>query len=223
MPETEAPVFTPREWKARLDAAVLGAYEADGLGAKDEDGNLVRDRGAMRQRIDDILIEDSVCESVNARNNEAITDVALAHRLFPSVDWDHDEDDLSDFDLEVRKTLISEVWNECDLGESKPLQKLVGLHEEGFIMVKATPVQGKRVVYLTTSEDLIFGDLIKPVQDAVDRAAARLGKQLAMVGIRQKELARRASDTIDKTVKSASGTAKTAMGELVAKSETEKQ
>jgi hypothetical protein len=216
----DAADYKPLVWKARKDEAVLDALRVDGYTVEDN-GEIEKDRGALRLRLCDLLIEHSYVKDVNGRNNDAITKEALAGLALPSVDFDSPD---TDFDVAVQSELVSLVYNETATEENKPLQKLVNTHTKNgkaLVMCRATPIQGKKVIYVTINPELIFADNIKGIQDSVDRAVKKLGKQLGLVAALHPELAERASKTLTDTVKGASASGKTAMGELVAGSGTE--
>jgi hypothetical protein len=201
--ETTVEQFDLQAWEAQKREGELDAFRADGFVTQDEAGNDVIDTAKIRARSAELVIEHARCDDEEARKTKPLAKDPFAKLLIPSAPLDPDVDDV--LGREIAKMATQRCWSELDPGYNKPVQRLVGQHEDGLVLVKAK-VALDWVAYVTANEDLIFFDVIQPLKEGVQRAAAKLAKNASMVAQRQPALKARVKREVTEAATDAGAT-----------------
>lgn len=198
-----------------VDEGVDEAYRAHGYTKVTEEGVEVRDKAALHEAIY-AAVKGAIVNDPKDRSEKALTQGGLAKKAFPTTPGANDEwDQLDPVQRGVWEQVVKEAWNPINPNFSGPVQRLVGERDDKLVLVKTkTTVGGSPgvdVVYLTSSEDLIFSDFIAPLKSSVRRAAERLAKNAALVASRNKELSAKTGREVDSGMKNAATLAKSTL------------
>lgn len=194
---------------------VWEAYTAQGYVKVNDDGDEVVDKTALHEAVYKAL-KGAIVDDPRERSERALTRGDLAKQVFPNTPGASDEwDELDPVQKGVWEQVVKDAWNPTNPNFSGPIQHLVGERDGKLILVRAkTTVGGSpgvEVVYLTSSEELIFSDFIAPLKSSVRRAAERLAKNAALVSTRNKELSAKAGREVDSGMKAAATLARSTL------------
>jgi hypothetical protein len=200
-----------------LDEAVaLGvfeAYRAEEYITKNEDGEDVPDKKALHEGVYNAVRRARIRIS-SERSEKGLTKGRLARQVFPNHPGAQ-SDDLPELEALVWEQLVRDAWNPTNPNFSGPVQRLIGDRDDKLVLIRAkTTIDGTpgvECVYVTAEEELIFDDFVAPLKASVRRAADRLEKNAAMISVRNKELAGRASREVDSGMKAAAQLAKSTL------------
>ena len=216
MSTTLAIPLDPEALEAAVAQGVFDAYLAEGYAETDDDDETSVDKSALHEAIYRALRDDAIVKSPKERSEVALSKGELTKRVFPKAPGAHDEwDQLDAVQRGVWEELVKETWNPTNPNFSGPVQRIVGEREDKLILIRTrttidgTP--GQDCVYLTASEELIFSDFVGPLKDSVRKAAERLAKNSAMVSVRNKQLAQKASREVDSGMRAAASLAKSTL------------
>ncbi len=194
---------------------VLEAYRTEGYISKNDDGDDVPDKAALHEAVYSAVRHARVRTSME-RSEKALTRGPLTKQVFPNAPGAQDEwDALDEVQRLVWEQLVKDVWNPTNPNYSGPVQRLIGERDDKLVLIRTkttidgTP--GMDCVYVTSDEELIFADFVGPLKASVRRAAERLAKNAAMISVRNKELAAKASREVDSGMKAAAQLAKSTL------------
>ncbi len=212
----EATPLDPEAFEAAVAEGVFDAYRVEGYVETDDAGQTSTDKPALHEAIYRALREHAVVKTPKERSEIALTKGELTKRVFPSAPGAHDEwDDLGAVQRGVWEELVKETWNPTNPNFSGPVQRIVGSRDDKLILIRTrTTIDGTPgldCVYLTASEELIFSDFVNPLKDSVRKAAERLAKNAAMVSVRNRQLAHKASREVDSGMRAAASLAKSTL------------
>ena len=198
-----------------IELGVNEAYRSHGYTKVTEDGDEVRDKTALHEAIY-AAVKTAIINDPKDRSEKALTHGELAKQVFPNTPGANDEwDELDPVQRGVWEQVVKDAWNPTNPNFSGPVQRLVGERDEKLVLVKTKTTVGGTpgvdVVYLTSSEELIFSDFIAPLKSSVRRAAERLAKNAALVSSRNKELSAKTGREVDSGMKAAATLAKSTL------------
>lgn len=213
----QVPLDDPEAFKAAVAEGVFDAHRVAGYVLKDDDsGEESIDKAALHESIYRSIREMAVVKASKDRSEVALAKGQLAKLVFPDAPGAHDEwDELDPVQRAVWAALVVIAWNPTNPNFSGPVQRIVGERDEKLILIRTrttidgTP--GQEAVYLTALEELIFSDFVGPLKDSVRKAAERLAKNAAMVSVRNKQLAHKASREVDSGMRAAATLAKSTL------------
>ncbi len=206
----------PEALEAAVAQGVFDAYREAGYVETGNSGEETVDKSALHEAVHRVLREGAVVKTPKERSEVALTKGELTKRVFPNAPGAHDEwDELDLVRRGVWEELVKDTWNPTNPNFSGPVQRLVGDRDDKLLLIRTrttidgTP--GQDCVYLTASEELIFSDFVGPLKDSVRKAAERLAKNAAMVSVRNKQLAQKASREVDSGMRAAASLAKSTL------------
>lgn len=206
-----------------LAQGVLEAYHAARYITTNDDGEEVADKTALHEAVYQ-AVRGARVRTMAERSEKALTKGQLTKLVFPNAPGAQDEwDRLDEIQRAVWEQLVKDVWNPTNPNFSGPVQKMIGERDTKLILIRTkttidgTP--GQDCVYVSSDEELIFSDFVAPLKATVRRAADRLAKNAAMVSVRNKELAEKASREVDSGMKAAAQLAKSTLALMSGASE----
>lgn len=198
-----------------IEEGVAEAYRSHGYMKVTEEGDEAPDKTALHESIY-TTVKRAIVNEPKERSDRALTRGALAKQVFANTPGANDEwDELDPVQRGVWEQVVKDAWNPTNPNFSGPVQRLIGERDEKLVLIRTkTTVGGSpgvEVVYVTSSEELIFSDFIAPLKSSVRRAAERLAKNAALVSTRNKELSAKAGREVDSGMKAAATLAKSTL------------
>lgn len=199
-----------------IKEAVYEAYATHGYVSTDDSGDEEIDKSKLHEAIYKVVRKRAVVDDPAQKSEKGLTRGNLAKLVFPNAPGAHDEwDELDEIQQSVWDQLVKDAWNPTNPNFSGPVQRIVGDRDDKLVLIRTkTTVDGTTgvdIVYLTELEDLIFTDFVGPLKNSVRKAAERLAKNSAMISVRNKELAAKASREVDAGMKAAAVLAKSTL------------
>lgn len=203
------------QFQEAVEQGVFEAYRIHEYVKVDDEGDEALDKTALHQAIYK-AVSGAIVNDPKERSERSLTRGDLAKKVFPHTPGSKDEwDQLDPVQKEVWEKVVRDAWNPTNPNYSGPVQRLVGERDDKTVLVKTKTTVGGTpsvdVVYLTSSEELIFSDFIGPMKSSVRRAAERLAKNAALVSSRNNDLAAKASREVDSGMKAAASLAKSTL------------
>jgi hypothetical protein len=181
--------------------------QADGL--LKEDGSV--NKGLIRERVVDLLVAEAFVEDKDDKLALAIRKPDLTAKVVPSsapaaVAANPDRATTLAF-----REVQAVVWAEASEKADSAAQRMVGDRLPGAILVRAkmsAQMGNVFAAYVTTVPELIFLDLLGPVDEKLRALAESLGRTMALVSTRQPSLARKVVKSLETATKAASNRAR---------------
>lgn len=172
--------------KERRDAGVFDAYKAADL-TSTEDGEEFQDETAFNSAAYEVLRKARV-RSEEEKPAKALTKAAFAAAVFAQTPGRDDWHQLSFIQRKVWEALERKVWSAASA--TGILQELMGVKDKGLVICHAkVALNGVMVpvVYVTDDIGLIRDDYLKPREESVKRATAKISNATTLAIARHPE------------------------------------
>lgn len=179
-----------------------------GFSIEQDDGKLIADYTAMKEKAADIIIA-----AYAAKKNERAKVGRSRNDLYADVFPDgpgakNGDESISDIDQLVKEKLIRRLWGVTQTAPNAFTQRRL---ENGYVLVKARVHRGHdpvQVVYVTDNANLLMEDSLQPEIDGLLQRANRLRLHASMIAERQPALAQRVQRQVSSGTTQASAAAR---------------
>ena len=154
-------------------------FAENGFAATDEDGNIVRLKEKVIERIADVLIKRGVASTNDERVEMAMSKVDLYEETFLQGPK---HDDPNEIEAMVADNIATYVWSTTTPSYDGRVQREFGNRPNtADVMLCRRKIGGTPSVYITRSDDLIVDDFIVPASERIVKVADKTRRDMSLV------------------------------------------
>jgi hypothetical protein len=154
-------------------------FAENGFAATDDDGNIVRLKEKVIERIADVLANRGVAKSADDRVEKAMTKVDLYEETFPQGPKHADPDEI---ESAVAEYIATYVWSTTTPSYDGRVQREFGNRPDTTdVMLCRRKIGGLPSVYITRTDDLIVDDFIVPASERIVKVADKTRRDMSLV------------------------------------------
>lgn len=154
-------------------------FAENGFAATDEDGNILRLKEKVIERIADVLTKRGVAATNDERVEKAVTKIDLYEETFPQGPKHDDPDEI---DAAVAEYIATYVWSTTTPSYDGRVQREFGSRPGTTdVMLCRRKIGGLPSVYITRTDDLIVDDFIVPASERIVKVADKTRRDMNLV------------------------------------------
>jgi hypothetical protein len=154
-------------------------FAENGFAATDDDGNILRLKEKVIERIADVLIRRGVAATNDERIAKAVTKVDLYEETFPEGPRNDDPDEI---ESAVAENIATYVWSTTTPSYDGRVQRELGNRPDTTdVMLCRRKIGGMPSVYITRTDDLIVDDFIVPASERIVKVADKTRRDMGLV------------------------------------------
>jgi len=169
-----------------LATRVDEVFAENGFAATDEDGDIVRLKEKVIERIADVLTSRGVAASNDERVEKAMTKVDLYEETFPQGPSLEDPDEV---EAAVAEYIATYVWSTTTPSYDGRVQRALGSRPDtADVMLCRRKIGRIPSIYITRTDDLIVDDFIVPSSERIVKVADKTRRDMNLVVQRRPSL-----------------------------------